>query len=148
MFAEMISKVIEPNQAFLAPLVNTNKLVVNHLEKVLDLQMNALQFYMDIGVDRLKAAAEVDDWGSLQDFLSGQFEVAVTMTQKMMDDTKILAELGTDFQAEFDKQVKKSELTDKTAKATQQAAGKTAKALKETTDKAAKETDEAIHKTA
>lgn len=148
MFAEMISKVIEPNQAFLAPLVNTNKLVVNHLEKVLDLQMNALQFYMDIGVDRLKAAAEVDDWGSLQDFLAGQFEVAVTMAQKMMDDTKTLVELGTDFQAEFDKQVKKSELTDKTAKATQQAAGKTAKALKETTDKAAKETDEAIHKTA
>lgn len=126
----------EQYQSFLNPVVKANKLAVANLEKLVSFQVNAMQSYVELGLDWLKAAAEVSDPKSLQAFFSGQAEAANVVRQKLLDDAKALADLNAEFTAEFDKLVRDNvaELGDKTAKAADQAV----KATKEATDEVAK----------
>lgn len=90
------------------PVVNANKLFVANLEKLVNFQMSVLQSYKDMWLNQLKAAAEISDVQGLQQFYGRQTEVASTLRQKMMDDAKALADLGTGFKADFDKLAKDS----------------------------------------
>jgi phasin family protein len=133
-----IANVFERSQSFLNPVVNTNKLAVAKLEKLVSFQLNALQSYVDLGIDRLKAAAEVSSVQDLPTFFNGQVEAIGTLRQLMLDDAKTLARLASEFQTDFSEQAKGNvqELSDKTAKAakdtTEKAKGATAKAAEET----------------
>jgi phasin family protein len=89
-------------------VVNANKLFVANLEKLVNFQMGILQSYKDMWLNQLKAAAEITDAQGLQQFYGRQTEVASTLRQKMMDDAKALADLGTSFKADFDKLAKDS----------------------------------------
>ena len=90
------------------PLVKTNKLVVAELERLVNFQMGVLRYYVDMVMNQLKAAAEISDVKSLQEFVQGQTEVAGKVRQRMMDDAKALAELGTGFKADLDALAKES----------------------------------------
>lgn len=98
---EQLSTHFAPSQPFPEPLLKANQRAVANLEKWVGFQMNALQFYVDLGLARLKAAAEVDNFGSLQAFFAGQMEVAGNLTQKLFDDTQTLVDLYTAFGADF-----------------------------------------------
>lgn len=116
---EQLSDLFKQSQFFLTPLVKTNKLAVANFEKLVAFQMNTLQSYMDFSIDRLKAAAEVDSPERLQEFLTGQFEAVAVLGQKLLDDSKALAELSTELSDEFSQQAEKNinEVTDKAGKA-------------------------------
>jgi len=116
---EQLSDLFKQSQSFLTPLVKTNRLAVANFEKLVAFQMNTLQSYMDFSIDRLKAAAEVDSPERLQEFLTGQFEAVAVLGQKLLDDSKALAELSTELSDEFSQQAEKNinEVTDKTGKA-------------------------------
>lgn len=116
---EQLSDLFKQSQSFLTPLVKTNKLAVANFEKLVAFQMNTLQSYMDFSIDRLKAAAEVDSPERLQEFLTGQFEAVAVLGQKLLDDSKALAELSTELSDEFSQQAEKNinEVTDKAGKA-------------------------------
>ena len=141
---EAISNVFERSQAFLNPVVNTNKLAVAKLEKLVSFQLNALQSYVDLGIDRLKAAADVSSVQDLPAFFDGQVKAVGTLRQMMLNDAKTLARLASEFQADFSEQAKGNvqELSDKTAKAAKDTADK----AKGATDKAAEETKETAKK--
>ena len=102
-------------QAFLAPVIKANKLSDANLEALVNFQMNALQSYIDMAISRMKAAADISDPTSLQTFLSSQSDSIASLHQKLMDDTKALADLTTRFKADFDKLVQDS-LTNPPAK--------------------------------
>jgi phasin family protein len=102
MYNEMFSKLFEGANALPPPLVKTNKLVVSELEKVANFQMGVTRYYLDIVLNQLKAATEITDAQSLQAFVQSQVEVANTLRQKMMDDAKVLTDLGNSFKADFD----------------------------------------------
>lgn len=121
--------IFEQSQDIVNPVVKTNQAVVANLEKLVSFQMNALQSYIDLGISRLKAAAEVRDPQSLQDFFRGQLEAANVLRHKGLDDAKALAELIAGIQAEFNAKAQDN-VTEFSNKAT--------KAAKETADKAAK----------
>ena len=116
---EQLSDLFKQSQSFLTPIVKTNKLAVANFEKLVAFQMNTLQSYMDFSIDRLKAAAEVDSPERLQEFLTGQFEAVAVLGQKLLDDSKALAELSTELSDEFSQRAEKNinEVTDKTGKA-------------------------------
>lgn len=116
---EQLSDLFKQSQSFLTPLVKTNRLAVANFEKLVAFQMNILQSYVDFSIDRLKAAAEVDSPERLQEFLTGQFEAVAVLGQKLLDDSKALAELSTELSDEFSQQAEKNinEVTDKTGKA-------------------------------
>lgn len=123
--------VFEQYQDFVAPVVKTNQQVVANVEKLVSFQIDALQAYVDFGVSRLKAAAEVSNPQDLQAFLKDHVEAANILRQKGQNDGKALAELITGFQSEFNARAqenvtevsnKVAEITKKTPKKATQAA--------------------------
>ncbi len=113
---DMFSKCFENTNALPTQIIKTNKLLVNELEKLMTFQMEALQSYMDMSLNQLKAAADVRDPKSLQNFLSDQGEVANTLREKMMEDAKTLADLTTGFKDNLD-YLAKDNMTTANAKA-------------------------------
>jgi len=99
---ENMFKAFEGSGKVPAAMVDANKLVVANVEKLMSLQMQSLQTYLNMGLNQLKAAVEVTDAKSLQDFYSKQTELADVVRQKMMDDAKALADLSTGFKADLD----------------------------------------------
>lgn len=115
---ELFSKVAGQYEAFLAPMVKANRLAVSNYEKLVTFQMGALRSYVELGMERLKAAAQVSDLQGYQAFLNDQVQVAGVVRQKLLDDAKALADLGAGFKADFDTLVKESAATmNKAAKA-------------------------------
>ena len=96
------------SDVFVVPTVKTNKLAVDHLEKLIAFQMSALQSYVDIGVGQLKAAAEVSSPEDAQDFFKKQLEVSAKLRQKVLDDLKALTDLGNGFRDDYTKLAKEN----------------------------------------
>ncbi|MBK8181821.1 MAG: phasin family protein [Candidatus Competibacteraceae bacterium] len=105
---EALTKMSEQYQNFLNPVIKANKLSAANLEALVNFQMNALQSYINLAMDRMKAAADINDPASLQTFLSSQAESISSLHQKFLGDTKALADLMAGFKAEFDKLIKDS----------------------------------------
>ena len=102
MVVNLFTKALETPQALPEPLIKTNKLLVENLEKLMVFQMNALKSYLDIGLNQMRAAAEITDLQSMQDFCKRQAEIAQTVQQKLMSDAKAMSDLATRFKTEMD----------------------------------------------
>ncbi|MDX1655120.1 MAG: phasin family protein [Candidatus Competibacteraceae bacterium] len=115
---DLINEMMVQFQSLTGPVVKTNKLMVANLEKLVSFQLDSLQGYVNLTVERLKAAAEVQDVKGMQDFVAGQAETLNVVRQKMLDDAKALADMGAGFKAEFDKLAEENaaELNDKVTK--------------------------------
>lgn len=103
MTQDAMAKMSEQYQQFLAPVIKANKLSAANLETLVNFQMSALQSYVDMAINRMKAAADISDPASLQAFLTGQAEAIASLQRKFVEDAKILSELATRFKTEFDK---------------------------------------------
>lgn len=121
--------IFNQSQDFVSPVIKTNQLAVANLEKLLSFQVDVLQSNVDLGINRLKAAAEVSNPQDLQDFFQGQAEVANVLRQKGQEDARALVELITGFQAEFNSQAQDN---------VTEASNKVAEVTKKTTRKATK----------
>lgn len=102
MVVDLFSKALETPQTLSEPLVRANKLFAANVEKIVVFQMNALKSYLDIGLNQLKAAAEITDIESMQDFYKRQTEIAQTVQQKLMIDAKVMSDMATRFKTEMD----------------------------------------------
>jgi phasin family protein len=102
MVVDLFSKALETPQTLSEPLVRANKLFAANVEKMVVFQMNALKSYLDIGLNQLKAAAEITDIESMQDFYKRQTEIAQTVQQKLMIDAKVMSDMATRFKTEMD----------------------------------------------
>ena len=111
----------EQAQKFVAPVVKANQQAVANLEKLVGFYQNILPGYVDLGVARLKAAAEVADVKDLQGFYNGQVEAARTLNEKLVADSKALAELVNGFASDYQKLARDS-VAELSPKAPQKAA--------------------------
>ena len=105
---DAVTKASEQYQKFLAPVIKANKLSAANLETLANFQMSALQAYVDIAINRMKAAAEISDLASLKSFMTSQSETVASLQQKLVEDAKTLGDLATRFKAEFDKLAQES----------------------------------------
>ncbi len=105
---EVLSNMSEQYKNFLNPVIKANKLSAANLEALVNFQMNSLQSYINLAMERMKTAADINDPASLQSFLTSQAESITNLQQKFLGDTKALADLMTGFKAEFDKLLKES----------------------------------------
>ncbi|MFZ1324410.1 MAG: phasin family protein [Candidatus Contendobacter sp.] len=105
---DVMNKVSEQYQNFLAPVIKANKLSAANLETLVNFQLNALQSYVDMAITRMKAAADITDPASLQTFMTSQAEAVASLHRKLMDDSKVLTDLTARFKADFDKLVQDS----------------------------------------
>lgn len=84
------------------PLVKANQSFAANFEKILIFQMAALKASFDMGLNQMKAAAEITDIESLQDFYKCQSQIAQTLQQKLLNDAKAVAEMTVRLQSELD----------------------------------------------
>ena len=90
-------------EKMLDPMVKANKLVVANMEKLVNFNMVTMQSYVDMSLEQMKAASEINNPQALQAFWSKQAETANALRQKMMDDAKALADMGNGMKEEFSK---------------------------------------------
>jgi phasin family protein len=114
---QSLANLSEQNQVVFASAHKNNSLVVANLEKFVAFQISTLASYVDLSVGRLKAAADIADLEGPQSFYAEQIEVTDKLLRKLLNDGKVLADLGGSFKAELDKLVKESiaELISRTA---------------------------------
>jgi phasin family protein len=86
-------------QSVMVPLTQTNKVAVNNLDRLVNFQVDVWRSYIDFGMDRLKAAAEIRDMDSLGNFIARQWEATGHLFNKMVHDSQRLVQLGTDMSA-------------------------------------------------
>ena len=103
MYEDMMNKSFAQTENMIEPMVKANKLAVANFEKLVEFQMSAFQAYVDMGLEQLKAASQVNSPQSYQAYLSKQVETANVLRQKMLDDTKALVDLGSGFKDDFAK---------------------------------------------
>lgn len=102
MVIDLFSKALETPPILSEPLIKANQLFAANLEKMVVFQMNVLQSYLNIGLNQMKAAAEINDLNSLQDFYKRQSEIVETMRHKLLIDTKAMSDLAARFKFEMD----------------------------------------------
>ena len=102
MIVNLFSKVLETPQALPEPLIKANKLFIDNMESILAFQMHALKSYMGISINQLRAAAEITDLNSLQDFYQRQAEIAQTVQRKLMNDARIMSSMAVRLKTEMD----------------------------------------------
>jgi len=103
MYNQMLDNLMKQSQPMPEYMIKTNKLMVESLEKVTAFQMTALKSYVDLGMARVHAAAEVHDPQSLKGFVNGQLEAAKVLREKFVADSKAAVELGNSLKADFSK---------------------------------------------
>jgi len=106
MYDDMLSKWFANPQALPNVMGNVGQLTVSNLEKLTTLQMNALQSYMNLGLEQVKSATQVNDLNNLQDLYKQQTATANSVQQQLMADVKALSDWGTDCKTEWDNVLK------------------------------------------
>lgn len=100
MFTPLFS--LETPTPLMVSLTKANQTLAKNFEKILIFQMSAFRTYLDIGLNQMKAAAEITDMKSLQAFYRLQSEIAQTVQQKFLMDAKAMSYMGTRFKVEMD----------------------------------------------
>ena len=120
MYNELFANATNQIPALPANLLKANKLAVANIEKLATWQIASVKSYIDLGLDRLKAATEVTDVKSLQTFYNDQVKAVSALPQKVLEDSKTLANLGAGIKTDFEKLTKDTiaELSSKTTKTT------------------------------
>ncbi|HCK82771.1 MAG TPA: hypothetical protein DIC59_15070 [Candidatus Competibacteraceae bacterium] len=95
-------KLLEASRMLAEPLVRLNRAAAANAENMVAFQMSALNSYLTISLNQLKAAAEITDIASLQDFCQRQTEIAKTVQQKLLSDARAISGIDGWFTAEMD----------------------------------------------
>ncbi|MBB1487025.1 phasin family protein [Oceanospirillum sediminis] len=91
-----------------APMRKLNTLMVENMEKMTDFQIEAMKSYSKMGVNQLKNAAEVKDADSVRDFTASQAELMSTLSKKVLEDAKSMADMTMEFKQEVEKIVEEA----------------------------------------
>lgn len=102
MVIDLFSKALKISHALPQPLIKANKLFTESLEKMILFQMNALKSYLDISLNQMRAAAEITDIESFQDFCKRQSQIAQTLQYKIMNDMKAMSDMNARFKTDMD----------------------------------------------
>ena len=86
-----------------APVQKFNALLVSHLEKFAQFQLEAVRSYSDLSLEQLRAALDVNNPADLKSYVSQQNKVATVVGKKLSADTETLLSLSKDFTAEIQK---------------------------------------------
>lgn len=88
------------SEKMMAPAKELNKLALKNAEKFVEMQIASFKSYSQLGLDSWKAALDVSDVASLQDYAGKQREMTQVVMKKMAEDAKAVAELGNGYFAE------------------------------------------------
>jgi phasin family protein len=91
---------------FFAPVRELNALAVENVEKVIGIQMKYIEDSAKLGIESLKGAAAIDDVEGLRTYLTKQAEVSKELSERALNDSKTVMELGKSYTNEVQKIMK------------------------------------------
>lgn len=91
---DLPKNLMEPWEASLTAVVKANRLALDNLQKLSSLQMDMLRTCVDLGFARLRAAADIKDAQDFLAFQAGQIDATISLSEKLDDEGKALADLG------------------------------------------------------
>lgn len=97
MIIKTFSALTEPTKGALEPVRKFNQQTVAAVEKLATHQLESLKTYSDMGVNQLKAVAEVKDMNGLQKFLYGQTDVLRDFGECARSDIKAVTQACVGF---------------------------------------------------
>ena len=103
---EFLNTLNEVNKPVVETVRELNKLTVASLEKAVSLQLASAKAYVDAILANLKAGIEVTDLKAAQDYANRQGDVAKSVYEKLVKDSKALAEIGKEYNADVVKLVR------------------------------------------
>jgi phasin family protein len=91
-----------------APVKEFNQLAVNHVEKLVELNLESVKAYAELGVSQLKAVSEVQDLDGLKSLMSTQNDVVKQFGEKLAADARAMVELNKAFNLDAQKLAKEN----------------------------------------
>ncbi len=93
---------------YFAPVRELNALAIANLEKLVDLQVKYFEDSARAGVEQLKTAAAISDAEGLKSFFNSQLAVSGQLSERAVEDSRTIAELGNNYVSEAQKVVKET----------------------------------------
>lgn len=90
------------------PMRKINALLVENMEKMTDFQLEALKAYSQMGLTQMKQATSVKDADGVRDYSTSQAEMMSTLSKKVLEDAKTMADMSMEFKAEIEKIMEES----------------------------------------
>ena len=96
----------EQFEKYFAPMRELNALAVSNLEKLVDIQLRYIEDSARAGVEQLKTAATINDAEGFRNYINTQVATSRKLTERAIEDSRTVAELGTGYATEVQKVVK------------------------------------------
>jgi phasin family protein len=91
---------------FFAPMRELNALAVENVEKVIGIQMKYIEDSAKLGIESMKGAAAISDVEGLKSYLTKQAELSKEISERALNDSKTVMELGKSYTSEVQKIMK------------------------------------------
>jgi len=98
----------EQFEKYITPVRELNALAIANIEKIADLQLKYIEDSFKAGVEQMKSAATVTDAEGLKSYVNAQVAVSKQFTERTMEDSRAVAELGNSYASEVQKVVKET----------------------------------------
>lgn len=96
----------EQFEKYITPVRELNNLAIANLEKMVGIQVKYIQDSMKVGLEQLKSASTITDAEGFKSYFTGQVEVSKQLTERALEDSRTVAELGNTYATEVQKVVK------------------------------------------
>ncbi|WP_416886337.1 phasin family protein [Marinospirillum sp.] len=105
---KMMNAFTEQTKNLYTPMRKINALLVENMEKMTDFQLEALKAYSHMGLSQMKQATEVKDADTVRDYSASQAEMMSSLSKKILEDAKTMADMSMEFKAEVEKILEQS----------------------------------------
>ena len=96
----------EQFEKYITPVRELNSLAISNLEKITDIQLKYFEDSIKAGVEQLKSVAAINDAEGFKNYVTAQAAVSKQLTERTIEDSRTVAELGTSYAGEVQKVVK------------------------------------------
>ena len=108
---EIMNTLTEQSQALFSPFMEANELVMGKLQKLVDLQINAVPTYAELHLDQVRKAGSVKDADSLKQFWDEHMSASSKLRDKLVADSQAVSDLGVSLLTELGELAEKNAST-------------------------------------
>ncbi len=101
---ENIMQAVNENaQKLMTPIHEFSKTAISNFAKITEIQFSTAKYLADMGINQLKAATEIGDLESAQEFTKKSLETVSEANRKLLECGSKIIELSTEFKEDFGK---------------------------------------------
>ncbi|MBZ9537560.1 phasin family protein [Modicisalibacter tunisiensis] len=138
----MFDAFTDQTQRLFEPMRKLNGLMLNNLERLTQQQLESMKRYTQMGTERMRAAADVQNADDMRDFAARQAELMNELSRQMIEDARAMTELSLAFRSQLESafgelSAAATEAADQATQTAEKAAGQATPAAEKTTGQVA-----------